>query len=381
MLKETKIYGLISAAGTGSRMGAPVPKQFLKIGGRTILEQTAEIFLGAPFIDGIVLTVAEEYIKIVEGFFPEWIENGRLSVVCGGAQRQDSVNCGLKALRRMGAEDSSIVLIHDGVRPYASRTLLQKIAEAAEKWGAAVPAVPPKDTIRFIDGGTPERSRLCCVQTPQGFRMAIIEEAMEKACADGFYGTDDAGLAERLGKKVAVVEGESSNIKITTPEDLRMETRIGTGFDVHRLTENRKLILGGVEIPYERGLLGHSDADVLVHALMDAMLGAAALGDIGKLFPDSDPAYSGISSLHLLKKVRDVLKEEGYSLDNADMTVICQRPRLAPYIEQMREKISEVLEVPVEKISIKATTTEKLGFTGRGEGIAAEAVCLLSGNR
>ena len=160
-----------------------------------------------------------------------------------------------------------------------------------------------------------------------------------------------------------------------------METRIGTGFDVHRLTENRKLILGGVEIPYERGLLGHSDADVLVHALMDAMLGAAALGDIGKLFPDSDPAYSGISSLHLLKKVRDVLKEEGYSLDNADMTVICQRPRLAPYIEQMREKISEVLEVPVEKISIKATTTEKLGFTGRGEGIAAEAVCLLSGNR
>ena len=157
-----------------------------------------------------------------------------------------------------------------------------------------------------------------------------------------------------------------------------MEIRIGTGFDVHRLTENRKLILGGVDIPYEKGLLGHSDADVLVHALMDAMLGAAALGDIGRLFPDSDPAYSGISSMILLEKVGDAIGEAGYSLGNADMTVICQRPRLAPHIEQMRANIAEALKVPKDKISIKATTTEKLGFTGRGEGIAAEAVCLLN---
>ncbi len=378
MLEKTKIYGLVSAAGIGRRMGAPVPKQFLKISGRTIVEQTAEIFLRAPFIDGVVLTAAEEYVETVKGFFPEWIENGRLFVVCGGAQRQDSVYCGLKALRRMGAEDNSIVLIHDGVRPYASSALLQRVAEAAAECGCAVPAVPPKDTIRFTDGGTLDRSRLCCVQTPQGFRMEIIEAAIEKACADGFYGTDDAGLAERLGKKVTVVEGEPANIKITTPEDLHMETRIGTGFDVHRLTEGRKLILGGVEIPYEKGLLGHSDADVLIHALMDAMLGAAALGDIGKLFPDSDPAYSGISSLLLLNKVWGVLKEAGYSLGNADMTVICQRPRLAPHIEQMRQNLSEALKVPKETISIKATTTEKLGFTGRGEGIAAEAVCLLN---
>lgn len=184
-----------------------------------------------------------------------------------------------------------------------------------------------------------------------------------------FTGTDDAGLADRIGVRAAIVEGEYGNIKITTPEDLKMEYRIGTGYDVHRLEPDRKLILGGVCVPFEKGLLGHSDADVLVHALMDAMLGAAGLGDIGTV-PDSDPAYSGISSILLLEKTAELFRRQGYYLGNADITVICQRPRLAPYIEQMRENVAAALKAPKDRISIKATTTEKLGFDGRGEGIA-----------
>ena len=378
MLDNLNVYAIIGAAGSGIRMAASVPKQFLKIGGKTILETTVETFLDSPVVDRIVITAAEAYRETVEQLFGPHIEMKKIQVVTGGKERQDSICRGLEALRKMGAADDSIVLIHDGVRPYASRELILRVARAAAEDRAAVPAVPPKDTIRHIDGGTLDRSRLCCVQTPQGFQLALIEAAFEKAYADGFYGTDDAGLVERLGETVRIVPGETANLKITTPEDLQMEIRIGTGFDVHRLTENRKLILGGVDIPYEKGLLGHSDADVLVHALMDAMLGAAALGDIGKLFPDSDPAYSGISSMVLLEKVGAAIGEAGYSIGNADMTVICQRPRLAPHIEQMRANIAEALKVPKDKISIKATTTEKLGFTGRGEGIAAEAVCLLN---
>ena len=377
MLKGKKIYVIIGAAGSGSRMGGPLPKQFLKIGGTTILEKTVGTVLQlAP--EGIVLVTSENYLDLCRRLFAKEETAARLQVAVGGAHRQDSIRRGLEALRGMGAEDDSIVLIHDGVRPYASGDLMRRVAETAAETGAAIPAVAPKDTIRHLTEGTLDRSELCCVQTPQGFRMDIIEKAFSKAYADGFYGTDDASLAERAGFPVTVVEGENTNIKITTPEDLQMESRIGTGFDVHRLEDNRKLILGGVEIPFEKGLLGHSDADVLIHALMDALLGAAALGDIGKLFPDSDDSFKDISSMVLLEKVGQVLSGEGYCLGNADVTLICQRPKLAPYIPQMRENIAAVLQAPIDRISIKATTTEKLGFTGRGEGIAAEAVCLLN---
>lgn len=359
-------------------MGAPLPKQFLKIGGKTILEQTAEIFLAMEAVRSVVIVTASDYIPLTEALFSAALQRGKLQIVAGGPQRQDSIYNGLKSLRGLGATDDSLVLIHDGVRPYASRDLICRVAEAAAETGAAIPAVAPKDTIRRRSGGTLDRSQLCCVQTPQGFRMGLIEEAFEKAFNDGFYGTDDAGLAERAGYPVSIVEGETTNIKITTPEDLQMEMRIGTGFDVHQLAANRDLVLGGVTIPYEKGLLGHSDADVLIHALMDAMLGAAALGDIGKLFPDNDPAYKGISSILLLEKTAEAISTEGYVLGNADITVICQRPKLAPYIEEMRNNLAVALKAPRDKISIKATTTEKLGFTGRGEGIAASAVCLLN---
>jgi len=359
-------------------MGAPLPKQFLKLGGKTILEKTVNQFASCDIIQKLIVVTHKDYIELCETLLANHIQSGRLQVIAGGKERQDSVYQAISLLHQSGVANDDIVLIHDGVRPYASHDLIKAVAGQAEIDGAAIAAVPPKDTIRHIEEGTLDRSKLCCVQTPQGFRFALIEEAFRKAFDDGFYGTDDASLVERLGHEVAIVEGEHANIKITTPEDLAVEMRIGTGYDVHKLVEDRKLILGGVEVPYEKGLLGHSDADVLTHALMDALLGAAALGDIGKLFPDNDDAFKGISSIELLKRVKSVLDDEGYSLGNADVTVICQRPKLAGYIDEMRRNVADALAVDVDKISIKATTTEKLGFAGRGEGIAAEAVCLLN---
>ena len=220
-----------------------------------------------------------------------------------------------------------------------------------------------------------DRSEYCSVQTPQGFRKADLMEAHDKALREGIQATDDAMLVELAGFPVEVVDGDYQNIKITTREDLPIENRTGIGFDVHALTEGRRLILGGVDIPFERGLDGHSDADVLVHALMDALLGAAALGDIGCHFPDTDDAYKGISSMLLLQKVRDLLSENFFSIANVDMTIMAQRPRIGPHIEAMRENIAEVLGIGKSRINIKATTTERLGFVGREEGIAAEAIC------
>lgn len=378
MLRGKRVYAVIGAAGVGRRMSAVVPKQYLRIKGRTILEATVEKFASSPVVDGIVVAAAGEYEAYCRRLFAVLIEEGKLELVEGGQQRQDSIGRAIAHLASRGAKEDSLLLIHDGVRPFVSQELIRSVAEAALEHGAAVPAVLPKDTIRHQDEGTLDRSKLYCVQTPQGFRFGLIRSAFDRAAAEGFLGTDDAGLAERAGNRVVLVPGEPANIKITTPEDLPLESRIGTGFDVHRLTEGRKLILGGVEIPFEKGLQGHSDADVLLHALMDAMLGAAALGDIGKLFPDSDSAYKDISSLKLLERVGRAVAEAGYRLGNADMTVICQRPKLADYIDAMRGNIARTLDVPVESVSVKATTTEKLGFAGRGEGIAAEAVCLLN---
>ena len=372
------VHVIIGAAGSGKRMGAPLPKQFLKQDGRTILEKTVEKFAGCDFVGNIVIVTGSDYQDYCCELFAKEIAEGRLTVTVGGKERQDSVYNALLCLDAKGACDDDLVLVHDGVRPFVSRDIIKAVAEKAGETGAAIAAVPPKDTIRHVEEGTLDRSRLCCVQTPQGFRMELLKKAFEKAAADGFYGTDDASLVERLGHAVAIVPGEYSNIKITTPEDLTMEMRIGTGYDVHKLVEDRDLILGGVNIPYEKGLLGHSDADVLTHALMDALLGAAALGDIGKLFPDNDDSFKGISSIELLRRVKSALDDKGYSLGNADVTVICQKPKLAGYIDQMRANIAAALETDVDRISIKATTTEKLGFTGRGEGIAAEAVCILN---
>ena len=376
MYKGRKVTAVVTAAGSGRRMGTPLPKQFLKIGGKTVLEKAVEPFEASEHVDEIIVVGSSEFLELCTGLCRQFSKFSR--AVAGGKERQDSVRNALNLV------EDGYVLIHDGARPYVDMETIMRVLEAAAGTGAAVAAVPVKDTVRQTRSGdntdsiTLPRDRLYSVQTPQGFDVALIREAYAAAEGEGFLGTDDGGLAERAGHPVTIVEGSYRNIKITTQEDLPMETRIGTGFDVHRLTEGRKLVLCGIEIPFEKGLLGHSDADVAVHALMDAMLGAAAMGDIGRHFPDTDDAYKGISSMILLQKVRELIEQEGFRLGNADITIMAQRPKLSPYIEKMRTNIAAVLGMDVGSINVKATTTEKLGFVGRQEGIAAEAVCTIN---
>ena len=309
------------------------------------------VFYELEEIDHIFIVTNEDYIdkcrEIVESGGVKKVE----AIVCGGSERQESVYNALQEVnrKRPGVE---YVLIHDGARPYVNEETVLGVIKAAAENGAAAACVAMKDSVRKTFG-----------------------EAYDKALKEGYRGTDDASLVERAGYEVKVVDGDYQNIKITTREDLPVESRVGTGFDVHRFETGRNLILGGVKIPYENGLAGHSDADVLLHALMDALLGAAALGDIGVHFPDTDDRYKGISSLILLSKVRELLNENFYSIGNVDITVIAQKPKISPYTEEMKSKISSVLKIEKNRINIKGTTTEKLGFTGRGEGIAAEAVC------
>ena len=373
MYKEKKVTAIITAAGKGMRMGAALPKQFLKIGNKTILEKAILPFEKAECIDQILVVSGEDFVELCQELCKGMSKVKR--VLAGGKERQDSVNNALKLV------DDGYVLIHDGARPHITEKVILNVLEDVSRVGAAVAAVPVKDTIRQQNeegGKTLKRSELYSVQTPQGFEVSLIKEAFAKAYEDGFYGTDDAGLVDRMGKEVAISEGDYANIKITTKEDMPVEIRVGTGFDVHQLVEGRKCIICGVDIPFERGLLGHSDADVALHALMDAMLGAAALGDIGKHFPDTDPKYKGISSIKLLEYVNQFIADEGYTLGNADVTIMAQKPKMLPHIQQMRENIATALNVPVSAINVKATTTEKLGFVGREEGIAAEAVCILN---
>lgn len=378
MYKGKKIGVIIAAAGSGKRMRCgeqDLPKQFMKIGGVPLIKKTVEIFEKNRYVDDICVVINGLYRSLYEELL-----NGFEKVRCmpsGGSERQESVGAGLREL--MNVSDFEYVMIHDGARPYVTDEIIESSLDAVLKCNACTAAVPVKDTIR--NGGiTLERNNLYIVQTPQTFERNLISEAYSRAWSDGYIGTDDGSLVERLGRPVVLVSGSYANIKITTREDLPMETRIGTGYDVHRLTEGRKLILGGVDIPYEKGLLGHSDADVLVHAIADALLGAAALGDIGQHFPDSDPKYKGISSILLLEHVAKLVRENGFEIGNVDATVIAQMPKLAPYRVRMAENIAKALALMPERVSIKATTTEGLGFTGRGEGIAAQAVVLLQSN-
>lgn len=376
MYNEKKVTVIVVAAGRGSRFGGDLPKQFLKIGNKTVLERAIEPFQEHPAVDGIIIAASEEYLEHCKNLCSRFDKTE--AVVCGGQQRQDSVFACLEKV------NDGLVLVHDGARPFVTCKVIDRVIEEAYNQGASVPCVPVKDTIRQIGDSeghssvTLERSSLFCVQTPQGFHTGLLKKAYKRAQLDGFTGTDDAGLVERIGGSVALTEGDYANIKITTREDLpKMDMRIGSGYDVHQLTEGRKLILGGVEIPFEKGLLGHSDADVLLHALMDAMLGAAALGDIGKHFPDTDERYKGISSLKLLEHVKSLISDSGYFVGNADITVIAQKPKIASYIPAMRKNIAEILGIEIERVNVKGTTTEKLGFVGRCEGIACEAVCIL----
>ena len=371
-------------------MGTHIPKQFLDLAGRPVLAWTLTAFERADRIDRIVLVVGREDIDTCrEQFgkkkFPKVVE-----VIAGGAERQDSVACGLQMI----PQNADVVAIHDGARAYVIPEEINAVVLAAAKSGAAVLGTPVTDTVKRVQDDqiieTLDRATLRAVQTPQAFRREVIFRAHRAARESGYLGTDDTALVERLGESITIVPGRPDNIKITSPEDLDMglyilekrgdvtpTLRIGQGYDAHQLVKDRVLILGGVHIPHEKGLLGHSDADVLSHVIIDALLGALGAGDIGRLFPDTDAAYKDISSLTLLARVARILKESHAQVLNVDATVMAQRPKLSPYIEQMRENMARALEVSVDHISVKATTTEHLGFVGREEGIAAQAVALI----
>lgn len=390
MLKNKKAIAIILAAGKAKRMGGEIPKQFMMIDGEPMIAKTFKAFADCENIDKILVVTSVEQMDKCRDILEENLSQQQLKkllgIIKGGLERQESVFNALKFLKEKGicsletkgidTEVSDIVLVHDGARPYVSEEIIKNAINVADEMGGAVVCVKPKDTIRTSDE-TLDRDKLMAVQTPQAFKFQLIYEAHKSAYLENFLGTDDAGLYERLGYKIGIVDGSYKNIKITTPEDLPMDIRVGNGFDVHKLVEGRKCIIGGVDIPHEKGLLGHSDADVLAHAITDALLGAANLGDIGEIFPDTDPAYKGADSLILMSKVASLLREKGYQIGNIDATVICERPKLAIHREAMIENIAKALDIHKGRVSIKATTTEKLGFTGRGEGIAAQAVVLL----
>lgn len=380
MYKGRRIGVIIAAAGKGSRMGGDKPKQFINVDGIPVIAKSYRAFADSDLIDTIYVVTGEDMMEQCKNHMVPYLNTDQLKkfggIVSGGKERQDSVYNAMIAMKEQGAE-VDYVLIHDAARPFVTKKIIETTVKAAEARDAAIVCVRPKDTIRTVDS-TLDRRSLMIVQTPQGFRFDLLMDAYERAFADGYYGTDDASLVERTGVHPALVEGSYSNIKLTTREDLPSVTRIGKGFDVHRLTEDRKCIIGGVDIPHKKGLLGHSDADVLTHAIMDAILGAAALGDIGRIFPDTDEQFKDADSIKLLEQVGYMIREKGYGVSNIDATVICERPKISPYVEEMIENIAHALKINNDRINIKGTTTEKLGFTGRKEGIAAEAVCILN---
>ena len=371
------VYAVILCGGSGTRMGAAGNKTLLKVGGVPAIVRCLRTF--AKVVDGSVLVTRAGEEEVFAQTLADYSVKA-LAIVPGGEDRQASALCGLKAL----PTDASIALIHDGARPFVTEGTIRGVVVSVQQYRGGVAAVPCRDTIKRADGKgnvleTLDRSTLWQMQTPQGFFVKDLLAA--HAAAKARY-TDDAALMEAAGHPVRLVLGSPDNIKLTSPEDLRMVNgmltpRIGTGFDAHRLVEGRELWLGGVKIPYEKGLLGHSDADVALHALTDALLGAAAMGDIGKLFPDSDPKYKGISSVLLLEEVRKRLTDAGFTVGSIDLTIVCQAPKLAPYIPEMRERIAKALEISAEQVSVKATTTERMGYEGRGEGISAQAVAMV----
>jgi len=375
-----QLAAILVAAGTGSRFGAEVPKQFLTLLGQPVIRHAARALIEAgaeiqPVGDAGSIAAALEGLP-------------HLPVVPGGATRQDSVLAGLLALR---THAPAVVLVHDAARPLIPSGTVPALLAALENAPGAIPGAPVADTLKRVAGGriqeTVPREGLFRAQTPQAFRF----DALLAAHRAGVTGaTDDASLLEALGQAVAIVPGSESNIKLTYPDDLaRLEAamsvaspvsmvpRVGTGFDVHVLTDNRPMVLCGVRVPHDQGLAGHSDADVGIHALCDAIYGALAEGDIGRHFPPNEATWKNQDSAHFLAHAAARIAARGGRLVNADVTLICERPKITPHAPVMRQRLAEILGVDVGAISVKATTTERLGFTGRGEGIAAQAAAMV----
>lgn len=405
------VTAIIVAGGTGRRVGAEGPKQLLVVGGRTILERSVAAFLGHPAVNELVVALPKELADDPPAHLRGTVKP--LRVVSGGLRRQDSVTNAFRA----ASPGADIIVIHDAARPFVSSDLITRTINAAAEAGAALAAVPARDTVKrssdpagagqHIVAETLPRESIYLAQTPQAFRAHVLADAL----ASTGDATDEAALAERAGHPVRIVDGDASNIKITTPDDVVLAEaiarrgderrgteravpterdrgagapgatmRIGTGYDLHRLVEGRPLVLGGVTIPFDRGLQGHSDADAICHAVTDAVLGAAAADDIGRHFPDSDARWRGASSLDLLERAVALVRDRGFAVSNVDAVVIAERPILGPYIEAMRTKVAAALGVTPAQVGIKGKTNEGVGELGRNEAIAVHAVALLVRN-
>jgi 2-C-methyl-D-erythritol 4-phosphate cytidylyltransferase/2-C-methyl-D-erythritol 2,4-cyclodiphosphate synthase len=376
------VAAIIVAGGRGERAGSTQPKQFVNLGGgRTMVDMSVQAFLAAPIISEVVVAVPA-------GFADSVMRSPQVRVVDGGARRQDSMANALGAI----SASSDIVVVHDAARPFVTPSLIADTVAAAHEHGAAIAAIPVRDTVkRAVASGatyrieeTLPREHIFLAQTPQAFRRAVLQRAL--AAAAGRDVTDEAMLVERAGLPVHIVHGDPANLKVTTADDLararlsldRTMMRIGTGYDLHRLVPNRPLVLAGVHVPFDLGLQGHSDADIVCHAVTDAVLGAAAAGDIGQMFPDTDVEWKDADSLALLRAAVARVREAGFRVANVDITVIAERPKLRPHIDEMRANLAAALEVDVSAVSIKGKTNETVDATGRGEAMACHAVALLA---
>jgi len=382
-----KISAILAAAGKGTRFGSNKPKQFVSYQGKPLFLHSLFTMINSQLFHSIVVVVTPGMIEETDNILSQFqVPRDQVMVVEGGEERFDSVYKGITRLD----PDVELVVIHDGARPNATMDLFKTAVKYGVRYGAATCGLKISDTIKRVDTDnlvieTIDRNGVYAIQTPQSFNLSWLIEGFEQ-----FYSgkkrelvTDEAMLIEAMGKQVYIFEGERENLKITFAKDLESLTpqinfpRVGQGYDVHPFAPKRDLVLGGVTIPYHLGLAGHSDADVLTHSLCDALLGAAGLGDIGQHFPDSSDEYQGISSLILLVRVVSLLKNLGFAPLQADLTVICQQPKIAPYIEDMKENLGQRLEIDNSLINIKATTTEKLGWEGEEKGIAAMAIAMV----
>jgi 2-C-methyl-D-erythritol 4-phosphate cytidylyltransferase/2-C-methyl-D-erythritol 2,4-cyclodiphosphate synthase len=380
------VAAIIAAGGRGLRFGSDQPKQLVPLAGIPILQRSVEAFLRCDVVSSVVVALPSDLMDE----FPAYLRSASkpLDVVAGGVRRQDSVSRAFAAI----SPEAEIVAIHDAARPLVTDALIRRTVAAAAESGAAIAAVRASDTVKRAraDGAVAQtlpRDELYLAQTPQAFRRAVLRDAL--AIADD--ATDEAALAERAGHPVRLVDGDTRNLKITTPDDLAMAEgllrtaaagevlRIGNGYDLHRLVSGRPLILGGVAIPFDKGLLGHSDADAVCHAITDAVLGAAGAGDIGRHFPDSDPRWKGADSLRLLAESARLVRVAGYAIGNVDVVVVAERPKLLPYLEPMRANVARALGCDAVQVSIKGKTNEGVDSVGAGDAIAVHAVALLRG--
>ncbi|MFG1344621.1 bifunctional 2-C-methyl-D-erythritol 4-phosphate cytidylyltransferase/2-C-methyl-D-erythritol 2,4-cyclodiphosphate synthase [Xanthobacter autotrophicus DSM 431] len=385
--ERTSCVAIVVAAGRGTRAGGVLPKQYQPIGGEPVLRRTLRLFASHPDVTAVLAVIHSDD----SGLFADTTRDlpKILAPAFGGATRQASVRAGLEALAALPGGAPDIVLIHDAARPYASPALLTRAAAAARVAAAAIPVLPVTDTVKTVDGagrvtGTLDRALLRTVQTPQAFRFDALRAAHAATAAAGVETlTDDAAVMEWAGHHVTTFEGETTNVKLTTPEDMTRaagpaladlpDLRTGTGFDVHAFGPGDHVMLGGVAVPHGFGLVGHSDADVGLHALTDAVLGALCDGDIGSHFPPSDPQWKGATSDRFLVHAVEKVRARGGRIAHLDLTLICEAPKVGPHREAIRAEIARITGVPASRISVKATTTEKLGFTGRREGVAALA--------